>query len=189
MTNLYRTFAPDLEIRSGGDGRTVVGIAVPWQVPTQVTPRLREQWAEGAFDHQLRALFRVRFAREHVELGGSLIGPTRMLRNDAAGLYGEWYVSRTPVGDETLELVKDGALRQLSIGFRERQNRTLADGTVERVTADLFEVALTMEGAYAELAGVSAVRTAADQALAGASGNLDRARQLIAALPLLPPVA
>lgn len=185
MTAMYRTFQPDLEVRSAGGGRTIVGIAVPWRTPAHITPTLREQFAAGAFDHQLRAVGRVRFAREHVDLGGTLIGATRLLRNDAAGLYGEWHVSRTPVGDETLELVKDGALSQLSIGFNERQNRRLADGTIERVTADLFEVGVCMEGAYGELAVATGVRSLAGAA-AVATANLDAARQIIAGMPLLP---
>jgi len=158
----YRTFEPDLEVRSGGDGRTIVGIAVPYGKPQRITAGLVEQFARGAFNHQLREPHRIRFSREHVQLGGVLIGTTRVLRDDPAGLYGEWYVSRTPAGDETLELVRDGALRQLSIAFRERQNRILPDGTVERVKADAREVAVVMEGAYGDLAVATGIRSAND---------------------------
>jgi len=188
-TVCYRSFTPDLEVRSGGDGRTIAGIAVPWQIPKRVTSQLREQFAYGAFPRQLRAPHRVRFAREHVDLGGTLIGPTRMLRNDASGLYGEWYASKTPMGDETLELVKDGALYQLSVGFREAQNRHLGDGTVERVSADLFEVAVVQEGTYGDDAAVIEVRSMADALDQLLTPNLDRARQLVLAafLPLPPP--
>lgn len=168
MAELYRGFTPDLEIRSGGDGRTIYGIAVPWHVPQYIDPRLTEEWARGAFNQQLRAAQKagrsfssmVRFAREHVKLGGTLIGAAELLRDDAAGLYGEWRVSRTPAGDETLELVRDGALRQLSIGFREGQNRRLSTGVIQRVTADLFEVAVVMEGAFGDLAVAAGVRSA-----------------------------
>jgi HK97 family phage prohead protease len=183
---LYRAFTPDLEIRSatqGGDGRTIVGIAVPWRKPVQIDARLVEQFAPGAFDDQLRAAPRIPFAREHLPLGGTLIGKTMLLRNDAAGLYGEWRVSATPAGDETLELVRDGALDQLSVGFRERQNRRLPGGVVERVTAELREVAVVLQGAYGELAAVAGVRSAVE----GAATNLERARQILAGLPVLPP--
>jgi|SRR5690554_5668785 len=156
----YRTFEPDLEVRSDGDGRTIVGIAVPWGVRQRIDSQLVEQFRRGAFNGQLRAPHRVRFAREHVTLGGTLIGTTKVLRDDAAGLYGVWRVSKTPAGDETLELVKDGALRELSIGFREGQNKRLHDGTIERVTATLREVAVVMEGAYGEAAVVAGVRSA-----------------------------
>jgi HK97 family phage prohead protease len=159
-TPLYRSFTPDLEVRAGGDGRTVFGIAVPWNAPTRIDDVLVEQFARGAFSHQLRSASRVKFEREHVELGGTLIGALSLMRDDPAGLYVEMRASRTPVGDETLELIKDGALDQLSIKFRERQNRKLAGGITERVRADLAAVAVVMEGAYGHLATTAGVRSA-----------------------------
>jgi HK97 family phage prohead protease len=157
---LYRGFAPDLQVRSSGDGRTVFGLAVPYNAPTRIDDSLVEQFSRGAFNHQLRAPGRVKFAREHVLLGGSLIGAATLLRDDASGLYGEWRVSKTPAGDETLELIRDGALDQLSIMFRERQNRRLSGGVTDRVKADLAEVAVVMQGAYGDLAMAAGVRSA-----------------------------
>jgi HK97 family phage prohead protease len=155
----YRSFSPDLEVRSGGDGRTIFGIAVPYNAPTRIDDSLVETFARGAFNHQLNRPNRVKFAREHVLLGGEIIGAASMLRDDAAGLYVELRAARTAKGDETLELVKDGALDQLSIMFREAKNRRLAGGVVERQTADLREVAVVMEGAYGELAAAAGVRS------------------------------
>lgn len=175
----YRTFTPDLEVRASGDGRTIFGILVPFGVPKRVEYGLVEQFRYGAFDHQLADPARVRLTRDHIAHGGKLIGRAVMFRNDAKGLYGELRVSKTPAGDETLELVKDGALRELSIGFRERQNKRLRDGTVERVTADLREVAVVLEGAYGELAVAMGVRHRV------ATPNLDQARRLLDALPEL----
>lgn len=187
MTDLlYRSFEPDLEIRSarqGGDGRTVVGIAVPWATPIRVNAHLREQFASGAFDHQEKAAHRIKFSREHLKLGGALIGRVEQMRNDARGQWVQLRVSATEAGDETLELIRDGALTELSVGFYERQNRRLSDGTVERVTADMIEVAVTLQGAYGEHAEVLAVR--ADQQ----TTNLDKARQIAASLPVLPEAA
>lgn len=163
MDEFTRTFTPELEIRSaaqGGDGRTIVGIAVPFARPQRIDARLVEQFSRGAFNHQLNAPGRVKFAREHIALGGQLIGAATVLRDDAAGLYVEMRASKTPVGDETLELIRDGALDELSIGFRERQNRKLAGGIVERVKADLLEVASVLEGAYGQLATAAGVRSA-----------------------------
>lgn len=196
MSDLIRTFTPELEVRAashGGDGRTVVGIAVPYGRPQRIDAQLMEQFARGAFNRQLRAANRVPFAREHMSLGGTLIGRTIELRDDSAGLYGEWRVSKTPAGDETLELIKDGALTDLSIGFREGQNRRLKDGTIERVTAELREVSVVMEGAYGANAVVAEVRRRDDfrdatlaSCTCGAASRLDQARQILAALPLLP---
>lgn len=196
MTELHRTFTPELEVRSaskGGDGRTIVGIAVPYGRPQRIDAQLVEQFARGAFNHQIRAAQRVAFAREHMSLGGTLIGRTTVLRDDAAGLYGEWRVSKTPAGEETLELVKDGALSDLSIGFRERQNRRLQDGTIERSTADLREVAVVMEGAYGANAVVAAVRAQGPDSdwqcpsCAATATRAAQAAQILAGLPALPP--
>lgn len=188
-TLLHRSFTPDLEVRSSGDGRTIYGIAVPWEAPQRIDEQLTEQFARGAFNHQLRAANRVRVAREHVTLGGTLIGAMQAMRDDTAGLYVELRVSRTPVGDETLELVRDGALRDLSIGFRQRQNRRLPGGILERVTADLFEVAVVMAGAYGDLAAAAGVRSADPGCSCGAGRRLAEAAQVLAGLPVLPPAA
>lgn len=186
-TTLHRAFSPDLEVRSaaqGGDGRTVVGIAVPYGRAQRIDARLVEQFAPGAFNAQLRGhvpAHRVAFAREHLALGGALIGRAVLLRDDPAGLYGEFRVSPTAAGDETLELVRDGCLDELSIGFREGQNRRLADGTIERVTASLLEVAVVLAGAYGRGALATGVRTAEV-----GTPRLERAAQVLAALPPLP---
>lgn len=200
---LYRSFPPDLEVRSAGDGRTVHGIAVPWEVPQQIDTGLTEQWAPGAFNHQLSAARRVRFAREHVDLGGALIGATQLMRNDASGLYVELRASKTVIGDETLELIKDGALPHLSIGFRERHNRRLPSGATERVTADLFEIAATMQGAFGDLAAVGGVRDRSGATVHGhpvtaefcrecahctTPAGLEQVRSILADLPPLPGV-
>lgn len=176
---LTRQWMPELEVRSSGDGRTVCGIAVPYGRPQYIDSRLTEQFARGAFNAQLRAAHRIPFMRDHGPHGGKLIGVATMLRDDAAGLYGEWRVSRTPVGDETLELVKDGALSELSIGFQEGQNRRLPGGVVERASATLTEVAIVMAGAYGDAATVAAVRA---QSVVDRRAELDR---IVSGLPVL----
>lgn len=178
-----RQWMPDLEVRSaahGGDGRTITGIAVPYNKPQQIDSRLTEQFARGAFNAQIAAARRVPFMRNHGPHGGDLIGATTLLRDDAAGLYGEWRVSKTEKGDETLELVKDGALSELSIGFREGQNRKLPGGVLERASATLTEVAIVMAGAYGDSAVVTGVRSEAP-----AMDRLRQAEQIVATLPAL----
>ncbi len=181
----YRFFEPDLEIRSGGDGRTVMGIAVPYNRAQQIDSHLTEEFVPGVFAHQIRAAHRVPLTLGHLAMGGALIGKTTLLREDAAGLYGEWRVSRTVTGDETLELLRDGVLSHLSIGFREDKNKRTPAGVVQRTRAHLREVAVVLEGAYGEKAMVSAVRQVAE---VGPS-RLDRAQQLVARLPILPPIS
>jgi uncharacterized protein len=156
---LYRSYAPELQVRSVGDGRTIFGTVVPYNAPARIDDNLVEQFTRGAFSHQLNAPQRVKLAREHVLLGGRVIGAGSLMRDESRGLYMELRVSKTPVGDETLELVRDGALDQLSIMFADRKSRQLAGGITERVRADLYEVAVVLQGAYGELASVAGVRS------------------------------
>lgn len=190
---LYRSFTPDLEVRSDGDGRTIRGIAVPYGRTIDVPSEgIRERFARGAFNHQLRAANRIDFSREHIPLGGVLIGPTKVLRDDAAGLYFEARASRTLAGDETVELVKDGALRQISIGFKERRNRRVPDAggaITERTKADLGEIAVVRAGAYGNHAVAHGVRSAdplteeeleQDEQIEEALRSLDVTRSILA---------
>lgn len=189
MTTLYRSFEPDIEVRSVGDGRTVTGIAVPYGRPQRIDATLTEQFRKGAFSASVKAAARVPFAREHLKMGGTLIGKLTALRDDAAGLYFEARVSPTVAGDETLALLRDGALDQVSIGFRARQDRRLPDGTIERVTADLRELAVVLEGAYGHHAMVAEVREQAEHGCTcGARSRLDESRRVLAGLPTLLPL-
>lgn len=160
---LYRAFRPELEVRSRGDGRTVHGIAVPYNAPMRINDTLVELFEPGAFAEQIRmdGGRRVKFAREHLALGGQLIGSMQRMQETPNGLYVELRAAKTPVGDETLELIKDGALSHLSIGFHERQHRMAAGGVTARTKAYLFEVASVLEGAYGDLAAAAGVRSAA----------------------------
>lgn len=159
----------DLELRAdGGDGRTFRGIAVPWDHEIDVDGWEYEIWRKGAFDPQLHYPQRVLVGRDHIPLGGSLIGSLRLMRNDSAGLYVEGYVSDVPDGNASLTLMRDKALRELSIGFfripggdsvtRKPDGRPLYEYT----RAKLFEVALVPMGAYGRKATVQGLRRRQD---------------------------
>jgi HK97 family phage prohead protease len=195
-----RTFSPLLEVRSaakGGDGRTIEGIAVPYLRRQRIDAQLTEQFAPGAFNHQIRAQagHRVAFTRDHMSQGGTLIGRATELRNDALGLWGAFRVSATAAGDETLALVADGALSELSVGFRAQKDHTEPDGTITRVRADLVEVSVVLAGAYGEGAQIMAVRSAdqgGDVAERGETTwrpeprRIDQVAAILAAFPALP---
>jgi HK97 family phage prohead protease len=176
---LIRDFSGvELEIRSaakGGDGRIIEGIAVPYNVLQRIDATLVERFVAGAFDHQIRAAHRVRFQRDHNP--DRLLGVAVELRDDPVGLVGAFRVAKGPNGDEVLDLVEMGALTDLSVGFRERQNRREPDGSITRVTADLREVSIVREGAYGAAAAVTGVREA--------RSALAEAEQIIANLPSL----
>ncbi len=195
MSVEYRA-AHDLEIRAEGDGRTIRGIAVPYNRAQKINNELTEMFSPGAFRNQLDKPGKVRLTRDHQAHGGDIIGRAHVLRDDAAGLYGEWRVSDTAVGNDTLALIRDGALDELSIGFRAGRHLRMADGTVNRTSAHLFEVAIVAAGAYGQAATVSGVRADEDgesiedvveEAVSDERRErLVRARQILAGLPLLP---
>lgn len=156
----------DLELRADGDGRTFEGIAVPWEVETDLDGYVHEIWTRGAFNHQLRAANRVSVGRGHIPLGGTLIGSLREMRDDAKGQYVRGHISDITAGNDSITLMRDKALRELSIGFYRVAGGDAitrrADGgpTIRMNKANLFEVALTPNGQYGAKAEVSGLRQA-----------------------------
>lgn len=156
---LSRAFVTDIEIRSGGDGRTIHGILVPFGVVARVNdggPSYDEMFERGAFartiDHQGE---RVKLLTHHNARQNPL-GRATLLREDANGLYGEFYISATSAGDDVLELVRDGAFDSFSIGFRSIRHAIRGRVTV-RTEVGLREASLVTFPAY-ELATVGGVR-------------------------------
>ena len=149
MTILYRTFTAALEVRDDGDGRTVAGLAIPYGLEIDLGG-YTESFVLGAFTDADPA--HVPLTATHPRDGGELpIGITRELRDEPDGLHGTWYVSDTTLGNEVLTLIRDGAVRGLSIGFiplpgGDRWNR---DRTrVERRHATLDHIAVVRSPAY-----------------------------------------
>jgi len=157
-TNEIRSYALDLEIREDENGgRTIYGIAVPYDKEQRVSGDTTEVFRRGAFADVIKAAHRVKLLRNHESKNP--IGRATLLRETDQGLYAEFKVSRTREGDDALELVKDGALDQLSIGFMPIKNRKRTDGVIERLKAHLAEVSLVTFGAYGDLATVNGVRS------------------------------
>ncbi len=160
MDMIHRASHADLELR--GDGRTVVGIAVPYDSPTFIrdaTGSYTEVFRRGAFAKTIAERGdKVKFLAQH-DRRSMPLGRATLLREDAAGLYGEFRVSATQAGDEALELIRDGALDGLSIGFRPINQKVSKDRSmVERTEAGLDEVSAVTFPAYdgAVIAGVRA---------------------------------
>lgn len=151
----------DLEIR--GDGRTVVGVAMPFDTPAEIregVDRFVEVFRRGAFEKTIRERGdRVKALAQH-DARALPLGRATKLTEDARGLQAEIRISRTRAGDEALTLVKDGALDSFSIGFSPVRDQWSNDGSkVERLEVSLREVSLVAFPAY-EDARVLAVRGA-----------------------------
>lgn len=188
----FRTGLADLEIRSGGDGRTIVGIAVPFNKPQRIDDRLVEAFSPNAFDHQLRSLYRTGYWREHSIHGGEEMGHLKDYRVDAAGLYTESYVQRGEQGDRFLDEIRSGKYPHQSVGFETGPGGSeVRDGVTYRNKARLFELAAVPVGAYGSSAAIAGVRsgvcpTCGHQASVEPQGHATTAaRAALARLPRL----
>lgn len=161
----YR-FAADLELRAGGDGRTIVGIAVPYNQIQRIDDHLIEAFDPHSLDHQIRAMHRVGYWNLHSVHGGSEVGHIKYARNDASGLYTESFISPDdPNGDRTLDEIRSGKLPHQSVGFDVPPGGTqYRDGVAYRTKVNLTELAAVPEGAYGAGAAVTGVRAVADAA-------------------------
>jgi HK97 family phage prohead protease len=170
MTVLLRDFTSALHVRDGGDGRTLVGALLPWGVEALVLDRGREvveTFERGALGDVDPARVPLT-ARHPVDAQQLPIGVTTELEERADAAWGAWRVSKTALGDEVLELARDGVPLGLSVGFMEVPggSRWSADRRrVTRTRAALDHVAIVRVPAYAG-AGVQGVRATHGPALA-----------------------
>ena len=157
----------DLEIRSEGDGRTVYGLAVPFDRESTVNDGYgpyQEVFRRGAFAKTVgEYASKVKLLGNHNRQKFPL-GKATALREDAAGLVGEFYISKTREGDEAIELVRDGVLDSFSVGFAPVKDRKAGKSLVERLEVKLREVSLVAFPAY-EGAAVGGIRAQLSQHL------------------------
>ena len=112
--------------------------------PTRILPGFSEQIAPGAITPNPRG---VKLFWQHREP----IGAVTQCRETDKGLVIDARISNTTAGRDAYELVKDGAISQFSIGFRERDYKDeKTDGGVLRTQTgiDLMEVSLVPFPAY-----------------------------------------
>ena len=151
---LIRKFGAHLRA-DADDGRTLTGLAVPLDVETEIFPGWREKIARGAIDlTSSPALF-----YRHSEP----IGVITSMTEAPEGLQITARFSDTTLGRDAATLARDGAIKNLSIGFFEREytDEITDDGATLRTqhAIDLREVSLVPVPAY-EDAKITAVREA-----------------------------
>lgn len=162
-----RAYSVDL---TPGDGRTVDVRIVPYGerivhndglggVPKGVA--YTEEIVPGAFDHQLSAAHRVHVNVEHEEGIAGKVGHGLELASREDGFYGSFRMLPTPAGDTALELVRANALGGVSFEAVFRKSIRTVEGVVQRVKADLRNIALCRDPAYSR-AVVLGLRTEDD---------------------------
>lgn len=161
-----RTYAlDDIQIRAGGDGRTVEAYAAVFDSPTDIADRhgqYQEVIAPGAFDRTLGqrgtrfGVFYNHGLTLHgtpSERGSMPIGTPVEVKADARGLWTVTRYNATPLADEALEAIKTGAITGQSFAGRFVKSdrptprggfRAAEDGTLDVVTRT--EIALVEYG-------------------------------------------
>jgi uncharacterized protein len=175
VTLQVRTMALALELRGEPDGRTLEGAIVPYGQEARISRTVVEVFTRGVFTGTDPAALPLLALHDREQLP---IGRAVELRDEPSQWWGAFKVSATRLGDEVLELVRDGALTGLSVGFMpmpggDRWNATRT--RVERTRAQAHHVGVVPFPAY-QGARIAAVRAAG----ASAEGTplLDLARLL-----------
>jgi Escherichia/Staphylococcus phage prohead protease len=143
----YRTLPARLEVRADGDGRTISGTVMPYGETCKVGG-YTESFAPGSFDGTDPAAVKLLVQHDRERLP---IGVATSFTDTATGFEGSFKVSKTSPGDDVLELIRDGVVSGLSVGFLPIPDgdRWSADRTrVERTRAQLVEVSVVAWPAY-----------------------------------------
>ncbi len=162
--------------RSKDEGATMESKSIPFEAKVDAEQRTVQGYAAtfdrdavndiiepGAFRKTIQERGdRVKFLWQHSEI----IGRATKLEEDSRGLRVEAMVSNTQLGSDALELMADGAVDQLSIGFSIPQGKSEIDreSGVRRITeVKLFEFSAVSFPANSE-AMITAVKSLYDQA-------------------------
>jgi len=145
--------------------REVSGVAVPFNETIDIGGGWSERFDKGAVDLNSD----VKLFRDHKEIIGRV---TEMEESDE-GLLIRAKISETVLGNETLNLVKDGAIKSFSVGFIPVVDEK-KDKTIVRKKVDLKEVSLVAFPAY-ENASVTEVREEVKEEIMTENTNYDSA--------------
>ena len=142
------------EIRAtDAEKREVSGMAVPYNDTIDIGGGWSERFEKGAVDLNAD----VKLFRDHEDI----IGVVTEMEETDEGLMIKAKISETVLGNETLNLVKDGAIRSFSVGFIPVTD-VKKDNTIIRKKVNLKEVSLVAFPAY-DKAEVLSVREETNQ--------------------------
>ena len=142
------------EIRAtDAEKREVSGMAVPYNDTIDIGGGWSERFEKGAVDLTAD----VKLFRDHEDI----IGVVTEMEETDEGLMIKAKISETVLGNETLNLVKDGAIRSFSVGFIPVTD-VKKDNTIIRKKVNLKEVSLVAFPAY-DKAEVLSVREETNQ--------------------------
>jgi HK97 family phage prohead protease len=152
--NMNEMITRSFEIRAtDAEKREVSGIAVPFNQTIDIGGGWSERFEKGAVDLNAD----VKLFRDHEDI----IGVVTEMEESDEGLLIRAKISETVLGNETLNLVKDGAIRSFSVGFIPVTDEK-KDKTIIRKKVNLKEVSLVAFPAY-DKAEVLSVREETNQ--------------------------
>lgn len=152
--NMNEMITRSFEIRATDtEKREVSGIAVPFNQTIDIGGGWSERFEKGAVDLNAD----VKLFRDHEDI----IGVVTAMEESDEGLMIKAKISETVLGNETLNLVKDGAIRSFSVGFIPVTDEK-KDKTIIRKKVNLKEVSLVAFPAY-DKAEVLSVREETNQ--------------------------
>lgn len=133
----------------GGDGRTLHARLFRWDTPSQVSdggPMYNETWQRGVFAQSIKRA-------QHTGRGWPLmynhdvkgfpIGVVPMVHERQDGPWMTAKISRTSMGDDIVELIKDGAIPGVSVHGRNIRSVRDRNGTIARMEVALGEISVT----------------------------------------------
>lgn len=151
----------DIQLEESGDGRTLEGLCVPYNVATVVDDGMgayKEMFVQGAFARAVRAPFRVWLNFEHKPGISNVLGNGVKFEERPEGLYGVFELDQGSETEKAKRLHSAGVLSSLSVEFKPMERPKQIRGVVERRSVHLDAVALCRRGAYEE-AKVTVIRT------------------------------
>jgi hypothetical protein len=165
----YSPAAPEPVAQRPRQARAVFMHAIPWRVPTRITPRgggepFNEWFARGS----VTSIRPVPFSINHVSEGGVQIGRVVRLIDGVAWLDAAALVDEGPAGDAFLDGLGDDAGRlPVSVAFQPISSVQYHDGLM-RTKVELLEIAVVdtaaYEGAYLYARGSLSTLTALEMA-------------------------
>jgi HK97 family phage prohead protease len=127
----YKITPTEVEVKNQGDGRTISGYASTFGGSPDSYDDIV---SKGAFARTIRDQGPPKTRIKLLYLHHDPLGMPTVLREDDHGLYFEAKISNTQLGNDAIELVKDGVLDKMSIGFQIIEQR---DRFVEEFNRDI----------------------------------------------------
>ena len=154
---IQRSLQLDALELEGSEGRTLHARLFKWDAISRVSdggPMYDELWKRGVFSQSIRRA-------QHSRRGWPLmynhtvqalpLGMVSMVHERDDGPWMTSKISRTSLGDDIRELIKDGAIPGVSVNGRNIKSRRNQNGVIERMEVALTEISLTpfpsLEGA------------------------------------------